>query len=249
MLRGTAKVFDTAMMWLSRTLSMLVVMVGPALLGHFLDRRWGTGPWLVTVGVMAGMALFIFVLTIYTKRFGPQSGDPGVERQGGGRPVRRSRRRGRPQGKTANSGDAAGREVSMGCGDSEWGFSAKVAFVLVLATGGATAVTLVATFSHRWTELVEPAVIAWLATLGGLLPPLFVFPWVRFGPARPMLLTTWRMLVLLPTVWAAAWWEGDGRNCFLAVMMACYFIALPLESWLLIRRLRSATSGSDEAGV
>ncbi|GIW97499.1 MAG: hypothetical protein KatS3mg111_0832 [Pirellulaceae bacterium] len=61
------------MMWLSRTISLLVLMAGPALVGQLADVRLGTGPWLATLGIAVGMGLFIIVLSIYTRNFAPRS--------------------------------------------------------------------------------------------------------------------------------------------------------------------------------
>jgi F0F1-type ATP synthase assembly protein I len=37
------------------TLTLAVTTAAGALLGDYLDRRWGTGPWLSLVGTLLGM--------------------------------------------------------------------------------------------------------------------------------------------------------------------------------------------------
>ncbi|MBC7821488.1 MAG: AtpZ/AtpI family protein [Planctomycetaceae bacterium] len=44
-----------AAFWVSRISSISLEMVLPVGLGYWLDRRWGTEPWLVSVGACLGM--------------------------------------------------------------------------------------------------------------------------------------------------------------------------------------------------
>lgn len=41
--------------WVSRVTNISLEMVLPAGLGYWLDRRWGTEPWLLSVGACLGM--------------------------------------------------------------------------------------------------------------------------------------------------------------------------------------------------
>jgi F0F1-type ATP synthase assembly protein I len=44
-----------------------------ALAGHYLDQRWGTGPWLTLVGTLAGTAAgFYEVVTVLRQLAGGQ---------------------------------------------------------------------------------------------------------------------------------------------------------------------------------
>lgn len=45
-----------AMRWVHQITSIAIEMALPALLGHWLDGRWGTEPWLVAVGALLGFA-------------------------------------------------------------------------------------------------------------------------------------------------------------------------------------------------
>jgi hypothetical protein len=44
------------MEWVSRILAVVVVMIGPGLLGHWLDRRWGT-EFLTLLGFALGLSV------------------------------------------------------------------------------------------------------------------------------------------------------------------------------------------------
>lgn len=46
----------TAYRWVSQITTVSLEMVLPAVLGDWLDKRWGTAPWLVVVGAMLGFA-------------------------------------------------------------------------------------------------------------------------------------------------------------------------------------------------
>jgi ATP synthase protein I len=39
-----------------------------ALLGYYLDRRWGTAPWLTLLGTLAGMGAAFFEVVAVMKR-------------------------------------------------------------------------------------------------------------------------------------------------------------------------------------
>ena len=43
--------------WVSRVTNISLEMVLPAGLGFWLDRRWGTEPWLLSVGACLGMVV------------------------------------------------------------------------------------------------------------------------------------------------------------------------------------------------
>jgi hypothetical protein len=55
-----------AMEWVSRILAVVVLMVGPGLLGGWLDRRWGTG-FLTLLGFALGLTGGTAYLLIITK--------------------------------------------------------------------------------------------------------------------------------------------------------------------------------------
>ena len=58
-----------AMEWVSRVLSICVVMVLPGLGGGWLDRRWGTSYWTL-LGFLLGFASGFTALIVLVKRDG-----------------------------------------------------------------------------------------------------------------------------------------------------------------------------------
>lgn len=62
-----------AVQWLSRTMSIMLFMVGPALLGSYLDRRLGT-KFLTVSGLVLGMALATGLLLLLVKALTPPAG-------------------------------------------------------------------------------------------------------------------------------------------------------------------------------
>ncbi|MEC8556017.1 MAG: hypothetical protein VXZ82_13495 [Planctomycetota bacterium] len=56
--------------WLSRTITILIVMVGPGLLGQWLDRRLRTN-YLALVGLGVGVTLGTYILILLAKRLTP----------------------------------------------------------------------------------------------------------------------------------------------------------------------------------
>ncbi|MCA9126385.1 MAG: hypothetical protein KDB22_04840 [Planctomycetales bacterium] len=99
----------------------------------------------------------------------------------------------------------------------------------------------VATFNHGSAVNSPPALAAMLATLVGCLPPLAFRSRLSNGAVRQLAVVAWRMGALIPAVGLVRFWDGDERNCFLTTLLACYFVALPLESWLLIRDGKRST--------
>ncbi len=45
------------MVWVSRISTVSLEMILPAVGGHWLDGRWGSGPWCVSLGAILGFAL------------------------------------------------------------------------------------------------------------------------------------------------------------------------------------------------
>lgn len=58
------------MQWLSRTIAILIFMVGPGLIGMALDRRLGTG-FLSPAGFVVGIALATTALLVMVNKFSP----------------------------------------------------------------------------------------------------------------------------------------------------------------------------------
>ena len=69
-----------AMRWVHQITSIALEMAIPPLVGHWLDERWGTEPWLVIVGALLGFAAAMVQLLALAK----QSGRRGAGRPDGG---------------------------------------------------------------------------------------------------------------------------------------------------------------------
>ncbi len=110
--------------------------------------------------------------------------------------------------------------------------------LLTAAVGLATWAARLATISHGYTASQNPFVLAALVTLFGTVPPLLLAGLLRNGAANQLLVVAWRLAIMLPALALATRLEGDERKCYLIALMACYFVSLPLESWLLIRDAR-----------
>jgi cyanate permease len=59
--------YAVAMAWVSRITTVALEMVLPGLVGIWLDRRWGTSPWITLLGFGLGMTLAIWHLIQMTR--------------------------------------------------------------------------------------------------------------------------------------------------------------------------------------
>lgn len=109
-----------------------------------------------------------------------------------------------------------------------------VALLIVLAAW----ISYRATISHGFVARSQPAVIAALVTLFATLPPLYFARLLPNGAANQLAIIAWRIAIMLPALAIAARYTADERKCYLIALLACYFVSLPLESWLLIRDVR-----------
>lgn len=81
--------YDQAMQWVSRTIAVVIVMVGPGMLGAALDRRWHTS-FCTPIGFVCGMILATAALLVLAQKFTPtargkplpEDEDDEQERQG-----------------------------------------------------------------------------------------------------------------------------------------------------------------------
>ncbi len=105
----------------------------------------------------------------------------------------------------------------------------------IAVTGG---LVQLATISHNWSQSRIMAVVAmaWVA-MATVVPTSFKSA-INNGAAFQLLVVGWRLGAMLPALYFASFLVGDARNCFLVTLMPCYFVALPLESWLLAREAR-----------
>ncbi|QDV16114.1 Putative F0F1-ATPase subunit (ATPase_gene1) [Gimesia panareensis] len=54
--RRTHSTLVEAHQWVSRLITVSLEMALPAFLGHWLDEKWNTSPWLTAVGALLGFA-------------------------------------------------------------------------------------------------------------------------------------------------------------------------------------------------
>ncbi|MFK7737593.1 MAG: hypothetical protein AB8B50_16275 [Pirellulaceae bacterium] len=110
--------------------------------------------------------------------------------------------------------------------------------LVIVATGTLAYLLNVATFSRAPGLGIRTAIIATAITLFGTVPPLLFSQRLSLGIATPLALFAWRFGMLLPAALMLKRLEGPERNCFVIVLLACYFVALVLESGLFIRGIR-----------
>lgn len=61
--------------------SMGGMVAAGALLGYYLDRRWGTTPWLTLIGILLGTGAGMFYVVVQVRRATrDDSGDSGAGR-------------------------------------------------------------------------------------------------------------------------------------------------------------------------
>ncbi|MFN3190522.1 MAG: hypothetical protein ACE361_08365 [Aureliella sp.] len=116
----------------------------------------------------------------------------------------------------------------------------------ILIAGIVTHFACVATLSRDATENAQPAFYAVILSLFGSLPAFWLARMISLEIARPLVVTGWRFGMLLPAILLHRELEPVQRNYFIIALLACYFVALLLESWLLVRdtRARPANSSS-----
>ena len=109
-----------------------------------------------------------------------------------------------------------------------------LAALLGLTVGCVHIATLCRVGSVHWF----PGVFAGCLNFIAFVIPSWIATSFRNGSARQLTISAFRIATLLPSIGFASWWAGAERNYFLTALLACYFVALPVESWLLIREVR-----------
>ncbi len=108
---------------------------------------------------------------------------------------------------------------------------------LILA-GAVTCVAVavyVATFGHAPPSAARLCAGAGAWTASAAIAPIWLESLIINGATFQLAVITWRLVTMLGALLIAQTFPTDARNCFVTTLMACYFIALPLESWLLAR--------------
>ncbi len=113
-------------------------------------------------------------------------------------------------------------------------------FLLISLTG---LLCNIATFSHGSSFPSRVVVLATMFTLGGCIPPLSFPTLLSHSPASHIAVTLWRLGLLLPAVITLGNLDGAERKYFLVALLACYLVALPVESWLLIHQVNRQGAG------
>lgn len=95
-----------------------------------------------------------------------------------------------------------------------------------------------ATISHGVAVGPKPAWVAALVTLFATIPPLYFTRLLANGAISHFAGMAWRIAIMFPAVIIATRYVAEERKSYLIALLACYFVALPLESWILIRDVR-----------
>jgi hypothetical protein len=125
--------------------------------------------------------------------------------------------------------------------------SLNQSLILGLAVTSAALVTSLATISHGTPPSSKSTVAATVIVLLASVPPLWfahlkpTSPLRLNGAARQLAVIGWRLGILLPSLALAFRFHEAERKCYLIALLACYFVALPLESWLLIQDVKRST--------
>ncbi|MGN6547732.1 MAG: hypothetical protein ACTHK7_21970 [Aureliella sp.] len=110
-----------------------------------------------------------------------------------------------------------------------------------LLAGAILAVGCLTLIGYRMTGRACDRTSVAVATLMvemAMVPPLWIEFWIGRVVAAPVVTVMWRLGILLPAaLWSTHQLE-PARNCVQVTLLACYLMALPLESWLLIRQPR-----------
>ena len=123
----------------------------------------------------------------------------------------------------------------------------KNALIITLLIAAAASISYRATISHGVDANFKPAVVAAVVTLFATLPPLYFTRLLSNSAANQLAIVAWRIAIMLPAVAIATRYGADERKCYLIALLACYFVSLPLESWLLIRDVRRNQDTDDRA--
>lgn len=104
-----------------------------------------------------------------------------------------------------------------------------------------------ATISHGVAVGPKPAWVAALVTLMATIPPLYFTRLLANGAINHFAGIAWRIAIMFPALIIATRYVAEERKCYLIALLACYFVALPLESWLLIRDVQRNQKNDQQA--
>lgn len=98
----------------------------------------------------------------------------------------------------------------------------------------------VATFNHVGPVAILPSTTAAVLVILGFIPATWIARYGSLGPGRHLLATGLHLGILLPAIVFLDHWQADQRKCFVLALLACYFVALSLES---LRWIQIVSSG------
>ncbi len=115
----------------------------------------------------------------------------------------------------------------------------QLSLILTSAIGCVAGVVYVATFGHGPTSAAKLGALAAAWTAIAAVVPIWLERFIFNGGTFQLAVITWRLMTMLGAFVIVPTFPAEARNYFLTSLMACYFIALPLESWLLARNATS----------
>lgn len=111
----------------------------------------------------------------------------------------------------------------------------RISLILASAISCVAIVVYVATFDHAPRSAAYFCALAAAWTVAAAIAPLWLESLIINGATFQLAVITWRLMTMLGAFVVVQTFPGDAKKCFLTTLMACYFIALPLESLLLAR--------------
>lgn len=119
---------------------------------------------------------------------------------------------------------------------------AQKSAVLVTLVVLCAVVTHVATFSHATARTINLTTLAAAYALAGTLPTLWFSRWIAKGAVRQLAVVLWRVTCLLPALITMQMIDQLAKSDFITPLLACYFVALTVESAMLIHEARNVAS-------
>jgi len=114
--------------------------------------------------------------------------------------------------------------------------SLRLSLILVSIIGATAVAVYLATFRHAPARARPFYALAAMWTATATVAPIWLESLIFNGATFQLAVVTWRLMTMLGAFVIAGALPSEVRNYFLSTLMACYFVALPLESWLLARR-------------
>ena len=118
---------------------------------------------------------------------------------------------------------------------------------IAVSVAATAAFGYLATINHGSHVTPRPAMVAAFIVCLAALPPLVAGGFLSNGAANQLLIVAWRMGIMLPSLTVASRYVAAERKYYLITLLACYFVSLLLESWLLIRDVRRRQALDSEA--